>query len=97
MRRLATSRVGAGLIEYALIVAVLALGLAGMLTIYRNSVGTLTKRTAVTVARQSGKGYGGPVIIPRRPVASAPAVEPEPSEPAEIDPDSISVAARSGR
>lgn len=97
MRRLATSEVGAGLIEYALLVAVLALGLAGMLTVFRNSVGTVTQKTAVTVAKQSGRGYRGPVVIPRRPVASAPAAgDPESSEP-EFDPDTISVAARSRR
>ena len=97
MRRLATSEVGAGLIEYALLVGVLALGLAGVLTIYRNSVGTITKKTAVTVAKQSGRGYRSPVVVPRHPVASAPSAgEPEPGEP-ELDPDSISVAARSSR
>lgn len=98
MRRLSTSRAGAGLIEYALLVAVLVLGLAGVMTVYRNSVGKVTQKTAVTVSKQAGRGYRrAPARIPHTPVAVAPsASDPEPAEPG-IEPDSMSVAARSSR
>jgi Flp pilus assembly pilin Flp len=94
MRRLSTSQAGAGLLEYALLVAVLTLGLAGVLTVYRNSVGTITNKTAVTVSKQTGKGYRRPTGVRSSPVGARPAAgDPEPSEPAS-EPDSLSAAVR---
>jgi Flp pilus assembly pilin Flp len=55
--RLRTCEAGAGTIEYALLIAVLALGLVGVLGVFRNTVGGMTNRTAVTVTKAAG-GYG---------------------------------------
>jgi Flp pilus assembly pilin Flp len=45
-------------VEYALLIAVLALGLVSMLALFRNAVGGLATRTAVGVATRSAGGYG---------------------------------------
>jgi Flp pilus assembly pilin Flp len=59
IRRLRTCEAGAGTVEYALLIAVLALGLVGVLALFRNAVGGLTNRTAVSVStRAGGAGYG---------------------------------------
>ncbi len=44
--------------EYALLIAVLALGLVSMLALFRNAVGGLATRTAVGVTTRSSGGYG---------------------------------------
>jgi Flp pilus assembly pilin Flp len=78
IRRFRTCEAGAGTVEYALLIAVLAIGLAGVLTIFRNAVGGLTNRTAVGVSTQASGGYGksqgGPSggIIAHRPAAADP-------------------------
>jgi Flp pilus assembly pilin Flp len=59
IRRLRICEAGAGTVEYALLLAVLALGLVGVLALFRNAVGDLTNRTAVSVStRAGGAGYG---------------------------------------
>jgi Flp pilus assembly pilin Flp len=58
IRRLRTCEAGAGTVEYALLTGVLALGLVGVLALFRNAVGGLTKRTAVSVSTRAGGGYG---------------------------------------
>lgn len=80
VRRLWSAETGSALVEYGLIIAILALGLIAVLTGFRNAVGGLTNRTSVTIARQSSQGYGvggGPAAPP---VSLAPAPE-DPSEP----------------
>ena len=57
-RRIRTCETGAGLVEYALLLAVVALGLVGVLRLFRNSVGGLTNRAAVSVSTQTGGSYG---------------------------------------
>ncbi len=58
MRGLGHCEAGAGLVEYSLLIAVLALGLVGVLTLYRRSVDGLTTRTSVTISAQAGSSYG---------------------------------------
>jgi Flp pilus assembly pilin Flp len=57
-RRIRTCEAGAGLVEYGLLLAVVALGLVGVLRLFRNSVGGLTNRAAVSVSTQTGGSYG---------------------------------------
>lgn len=58
VRRFRSSETGSALTEYALIIAAVALGLLAALGGFRNQVGDLTNRTAVTISKQSSKGYG---------------------------------------
>ena len=58
IRRFRTCEAGAGAVEYALLIAVLAIGLVAVLTMFRNAVGDLTNRTAVSVETQTAGGYG---------------------------------------
>lgn len=84
--RLRTCEAGDGLVEYGLLIAVVALGLVGVLGLFRNTVGGLANRTAVRVATQAGGGYGlGPGEIP---AAHRPAT-PDPDS-ASAEPDSSS-------
>jgi Flp pilus assembly pilin Flp len=57
-RRIRTCEAGGGLVEYALLLAVVALGLVGALRLFRTSVGGLTNRAAVSVSTQTGGSYG---------------------------------------
>ena len=83
LRRFWFSETGSALTEYGLIVAVLAMGLIAVLGWFRNSLGDVTERTAVTISEQSSGGYGG-----HGGIGLAPARASEPSPPA-ADPDSI--------
>jgi Flp pilus assembly pilin Flp len=58
IRRLRACEAGAGVVEYAFLIAVLALGLVGILTLFRNSVGDVMNRTATNVETQTAGGYG---------------------------------------
>ena len=58
VRSLRTCEAGAGLVEYSLLIAVVAVGLIGTLRLYRSVVGDLTTRTAVSISAQAGSGYG---------------------------------------
>jgi Flp pilus assembly pilin Flp len=58
IRRLRTCESGSAIVEYGLLIAVIALALVGVLKLFRNSVGELTNRTAVSVSKQTGSGYG---------------------------------------
>ena len=78
--RLRTCEAGAALLEYGLLIAVLALALLGVLTGFRNSVGGLANRTAGKVSTAGGYRYGG----------GAPIGSPVGQSPASPDPDSSS-------
>jgi Flp pilus assembly pilin Flp len=93
VRRLRSVESGSALVEYGLIIAVIALGLIAVLGMARNSVGDLTNQTAVTVGRASAQGYGSvvpaahPPIADRSPPAAPDSADTEP-------PDSTSAATR---
>jgi Flp pilus assembly pilin Flp len=92
VRRLWSAETGSALVEYGLIIAVLALSLIAVLTGFRSAVGDLTNRTSVTIARQSSQGYGagGGVVAP--PVSATPVPE-EPAAPDSSGADSTGIAA----
>lgn len=81
VRRFRACEAGAAVTEYALIIAVLALGLIAVLKGFSNSVGNVTNRTAVTISHQTGRGYGSGGGGQSR-AGVAPAPEPP------MDPDS---------
>lgn len=58
VRRLRSCETGSALVEYGLIIAVVALGLFAVLVGFRDAVGNLTNQTSVTISKQSGGGYG---------------------------------------
>jgi Flp pilus assembly pilin Flp len=98
IRRFRTCEAGAGVVEYALLIAVIAIGLVGVLTIFRNAVGDLTNRTAESVSTQTAGGYGratgggGPSggAVVHRPAAAQPdSPSAEPDSPS-AEPDSSS-------
>ena len=101
IRRFRTCEAGAGAVEYALLIAVVALGLVGMLTIFRNSVGDLTNRTAVSVSKKSSGGYGkgGGIGGGSRggPVAYKPAADEPDSSSAQPDSSSATAGATAAR
>jgi Flp pilus assembly pilin Flp len=94
VRRFCTCETGSALTEYGLVIAVVALGLFGVLTGFRNAVGDLTNRTSVTIARQSSQGYGSGGGVATPPVSATP-VPKAPADPDSTSSDSIAVAARS--
>ncbi len=49
MNRFFTDESGQGLVEYALIIALVAIGLIAILTILRNSIGTVFKTSATAL------------------------------------------------
>jgi Flp pilus assembly pilin Flp len=83
IRRLRTCEAGSGLVEYALLIAVVALGLVGVLRFFRNTTGGLTNRVSVSVSSQTGGGYGGGT-------GGAPGASPVAHGPATADADSSS-------
>ncbi len=58
IRRLRACDSGAGTVEYAFLMAIIALGLIGILALFRNAVGNATGRATVSVSRQAAGGYG---------------------------------------
>jgi Flp pilus assembly pilin Flp len=84
IRRLRTCEAGSGLLEYALLIAVVALGLIAVLRVFRNSAGGLTNQVAVGVSTRTAKGYGGGGT------GGAPIARPAGHRPATPDPDSSS-------
>ena len=79
------------MVEYGLLLAVLALALVGILRAFRNTVGGVTNRTAVTVSAQAGGGYGvagPPQAAPSSVGGSAPSPDPD---SASAEPDSVAM------
>jgi Flp pilus assembly pilin Flp len=93
---LRTCEAGSGLIEYSLLLAVVALALVGVLKVFRNTVGSLTNRTAVTVSQQTARGYGSGGTVSWTPSGTPAAQNPATPEPdrASAQPDSSSGAVR---
>jgi Flp pilus assembly pilin Flp len=92
IRRFRICEAGAGAVEYALLIGVLAVGLMGVLAIFRNAVGGLTNRTAVSVSTQAAGGYGtgrrvGGGVIGGIVAHGPPAADPDSSS---AEPDSSS-------
>jgi Flp pilus assembly pilin Flp len=91
LRRFRSRETGSALTEYALIIAAVALGLVAVLAAFRNSVGDLTNRTAVTISHQSGSGYGSGGGAGRSPGGSSP-VHESPTPPDSSGGDSTATA-----
>ena len=72
--------------EYGLIIAVVALGLFAVLGKFGNSVGDLTKRTAVSISTKSSRGFGSGGGVGKSPKAGNPAPAPPPENPAPATP-----------
>jgi Flp pilus assembly pilin Flp len=95
VRRFRSCETGSALIEYGLIIAVVAMGLFAVLVGFRDAVGNVTHRTSVTISHQSGGGYGrgggGGGVRPGGGEEPSPESPPEPE-----DGDSSSSATGSG-
>lgn len=59
LRRFRRHDRGEGLTEYALLIALLAIGLIAILTLARNAIGSSLDRASADVARSSTASYGG--------------------------------------
>jgi Flp pilus assembly pilin Flp len=81
IRRLRACETGEGLVEYGMLIALVALALIGVLTAFRNMVGGATNRTAVAISTQSAGGYGGASGPSGIPVSLSPAKEEAPTSP----------------
>jgi len=92
VRRFWSCETGSALTEYGVIIAFVALGLTAMLTTFRNSVGDLANRTAVTISDQSSQGYGAGSDVGVPPPSITP-VEADPAAPDSSGSDSTGAAA----
>jgi Flp pilus assembly pilin Flp len=94
IRRLRTCEAGAGVVEYALLIGVLAIGLVGILGIFRNTVGGLTNHAAVSVSTQAGGSYGSGTAVGAGSGGGTVAHQPAPASPdsSSAEPDSSSAA-----
>ena len=98
VRRFRSCETGSALTEYGLLIAVVALGLIGLLAAFRNAVGDLTNRTSVTITRQSSQGFGYGRGGGVRPIGGKPAPDtPSEPEPEPDEGDSTGVAIGSGQ
>jgi Flp pilus assembly pilin Flp len=95
IRRLCACDSGAGTVEYALLIAFLALGLIGVLSLFRNTIGSALDRTAVTVSKTAG-GYGVRGTIGGGSGGGAIAHGPTTGDPDNPTPDPDSSAASGG-
>jgi hypothetical protein len=75
-----------------LLIAVLAIGLVGVLAIFRNAVGGLTNRTAISVSTHAAGGYGKGTAVGGAPSWGTIAHGPSPADPdsSAAEPDSSS-------
>ena len=94
IRRFRTCESGAGAVEYALLIALLGVGLAGVLAIFRNAVGGVTNRTAVSVSTQVSGGYGTGRSVGGGVIGGIVAHQPAPADPdsSSAEPDSSSAS-----
>jgi Flp pilus assembly pilin Flp len=83
IKRFFASEEGAGLIEYGLLLGLIAIGLLGVMALYRNALGGSVARSSANISRATagsyggGGGYAGPIAV--GPAASgAPSAGPEP-------------------
>jgi Flp pilus assembly pilin Flp len=76
VRRFCSRETGSALLEYALIIAVMAMGLVAGLAGFRDKLGGVTERTAESISHQSNRGYGSPAGAEVGPVAWSPSPEP---------------------
>ena len=82
MRRLRSCDSGTGLVEYGLLLAVLALGLMGVITLLRSSVEGLTSSVSVAISQPVSGGDAPPVAtVPARPHTRPTANMPMPADP----------------
>ena len=98
VRRFGEDERGTGLTEYALIVALVAICLVGIIQLARNAIGETMNRAAADVSRQSGGSYGatGPSAgIPALGNGSAPTSPSEPEEEEDEGEPADSLAASS--
>ena len=83
VRRLRSCDSGTGLVEYGLLLAVLALGLVGVVTLLRKSVEGLTTSVNVAISQPGSGGYVPPAsALPAWPHTRPTANIPMPTEPA---------------
>jgi Flp pilus assembly pilin Flp len=64
IRLLRRCEAGQGLVEYALVLALVAMGLIGVLLAFRNALGGALNTTSGAISVQAGSGYGGPGASP---------------------------------
>lgn len=92
VRRFCSRETGSALLEYALIIAVMAMGLVAGLAGFRDKLGGVTERTAESIAHHSNRGYGTSSGVEVGPAAWSPAPEPPDSAAG----DSAAMGAGSG-
>ena len=81
IRRFCSCERGAGLVEYGLILGILALGVIGVMHVFRRAVGDMTNRTAVTISKQSATGYAAGSALGGASSGAGSPVSPEPPAP----------------
>jgi Flp pilus assembly pilin Flp len=64
LRLLRRCEAGQGLVEYALVFALVAMGLLGVLLAFRNAIGGALNAPAGAISVQAGSGYGSPAASP---------------------------------
>jgi Flp pilus assembly pilin Flp len=86
LSRFRASEDGAGLVEYGLLLGLLAVGAAGMVTLYRTAVKDTFQRGSTGVERQASGGYGVVTVSAGGGgVAPAPDEEPEPGDSVAVE------------
>jgi Flp pilus assembly pilin Flp len=96
IRRLRTCDAGAGVVEYTVLIGLVALGLLGILMLFRSSVGDLTNRTSVSISKRAGGGYTAAGGVGKTPIGRRPGTgDPDTPDPdsTSAHPDSTSAAA----
>jgi Flp pilus assembly pilin Flp len=79
IRLLRRCEAGQGLVEYALMLALVAMGLIGVVLAFRNALGGALNTTSGAISVQAGSGYGGPQASPSPPIGPSSPVTPEPT------------------
>jgi len=68
-------------VEYGLILGLLALGVIGVMHVFRRAVGDMTNRTAVIISKQSATGYASGSSLGGGGSGGGSPVSPEPADP----------------